>query len=352
MPIKRRRRKEASPPPNKPLHRIGGKRHPPPGELHVERSEMSKSIERNGRLIAVAIGLALVAFMPRIAIAAVTLKPGLPEVLTFRLEDGRHRTPGLTLSFALPGILDYECRQIVFREDRRDQDITITLLGVAPAKNYGNCLMVKVPSPIRERIVLPPEHGNYRIVFASGERRDAYALAVTRDTVALEAEGSPTFTTCEQTGKHMRVGPHWLWVDFSFLTDQSSRKMSTKRDEVLSALAAIGAKAFAPPPGRYLLDGFVRQIPCGMRSNGDAREEHFFLWNGDWEDLRTLANRYRKYAKVANKHPVMILWLSSRDNVVSTSGGYLNSSIQQKSPPNVQDGVPPNGRAPSEPANR
>ncbi len=62
-------RKAASPPPNEPFHRIGGKRYPPPGELHVERSEMSKSIERNGRLIAVAIGLALVAFMPRIAIA-------------------------------------------------------------------------------------------------------------------------------------------------------------------------------------------------------------------------------------------------------------------------------------------
>lgn len=318
----------------------------------VERSEMSKSIERNGSLIAVLIGLALVAFIPRIAIAAVTPEPGLPEVLSFRLEDGRHRTPGLTLSFALPGMLDYECRRIVFREDRRDREITITLLGVEPAKNYGNCRMVKVPSPIRERIVLPPEHGNYRIVFASNERRDAYALAVTRDTVALEAEGSPSFTMCEQTGKHMRVGPHWLWVDFSFLTDQSFRKMSTKRDEVLSALAAIGAKTFAPHPGRYLLDGFVRQIPGGLRSDGDVREEHFFLWNGNWEDLRKLASRYRRYAKVANKRPVMILWLSSRDNVVSTSGGYLNSSIQQKGPPDVQHGFPPDKRALSEPANR
>jgi hypothetical protein len=184
--------------------------------------------------------------------------------------------------------------------------------------------------------VLPPELGNYRIVFASGERRDAYALAVTQDTVALEAEGSPTFTTCEQTGKLMRVGPHWLWIDFSFLTDESFRKMSAKRDEVLSALAAIGAKTFAPPPGRYLLDGFVRQIPSGLRSDEDVKEEHFFLWDGDWEDLRKLASRYLRYATVATKRPVMILWLSSRDNVVSTSGGYLNSSILQNGPSAIQ----------------
>jgi hypothetical protein len=313
---------------------------------------MSKSIERNSRLIAVVIGLALVAIIPRIAIAAVTLKPGLPDVLTFRLEDGRHRTPGLTLSFALPGMLDYECRRIVFREDRRDREIIITFLGVEPAQNYGNCRMVKVPSPIRERIVLPPEPGNYRIVFASGERRDAYALAVTRDTVSLDAEGSPAFTMCEQTGKHMRVGPNWLWVDFSFLTDESFRKMSTRRDEVLSALAAIGARTFAPPPGRYLLDGFVRQIPGGLQSDGDVREEYFFLWNGDWEDLRKLANRYRRYATVATRRPVMILWLSSRDHVVSTTGGYLNSGIQQDGPSDVQHGVPPEKRALSEPAHR
>jgi hypothetical protein len=31
-------RKEASPPPNKPFHRIGGKRRPPSGELHVMHS--------------------------------------------------------------------------------------------------------------------------------------------------------------------------------------------------------------------------------------------------------------------------------------------------------------------------
>jgi len=35
MPMTSQMRKEASPPPNKPLPRIGGKRRPPPGELHV-----------------------------------------------------------------------------------------------------------------------------------------------------------------------------------------------------------------------------------------------------------------------------------------------------------------------------
>ncbi len=34
-------RKEASPPPNKPFHRICGKRRPPPGELHDKRMEVA-----------------------------------------------------------------------------------------------------------------------------------------------------------------------------------------------------------------------------------------------------------------------------------------------------------------------
>jgi len=212
---------------------------------------------------------------------------------------------------------------------------------VEPAENYENCRRIKVPAPIRERIVLPPELGNYRIAFARGERRDAYGLAIRQDAVALEAEGSPTFTTCKQTGKLKRVGPHWLWADFSFLTAESFRKMGAKRNEVLSALAAIRAKAFVPPPGRYLLDGFVRQIPRGLQSNGDVKEEYFFLWNGDWEDLRKVASRYRRYATVATKRPVMTLWLSSRDNVVSNAGGYVSSSILQNSPSAVRRDVTP-----------
>jgi len=37
MPMTSQMRKEASPPPNKPFHRIGGERRPPPGELHIVR---------------------------------------------------------------------------------------------------------------------------------------------------------------------------------------------------------------------------------------------------------------------------------------------------------------------------
>lgn len=70
-----------------------------------------------------------------------------------------------------------------------------------------------------------------------------------------------TFTTCEQTGKLRGVGLRWLWVDLSFLSEDSFRKMRTKRDELLRALEAMGAKPFVPSPGRYLLDKFVRQIP-------------------------------------------------------------------------------------------
>jgi hypothetical protein len=82
----------------------------------------------------------------------------------------------------------------------------------------------------------------------------------------------------------------------------------------------------------------VRQIPGDPKTNGEVSDQHFFLWGGDWEKLRDLASRYRKYAKVAVKRPAMILWLSSRDNVVSTSGGVLNSNILEVEP---RIGAPP-----------
>jgi hypothetical protein len=284
----------------------------------------------SGSLPVVAIGLSFLALNSEAASDDATAKPGLPQVLTFQLEDGGHRTSGLALSFALPGVIEYECQRIAFHTEIRNREIEIVLLNVEPVENLEGCRMAKVPAPVRERILLPPEIGNYRIVFARRERRDTYALAVTEGTVALEAVGSPTFTTCAETGKLMRVGLNWLWVDFLFVTDDSSRRMRTKRDEVLSALEAIGAKTFAPPPGRYLLDGFVRQIPSGPSSDRDAMEERFFLWEGDWERLRLLASRYQKHAAVATRRPVMILWLSGRDNVVSTSGGYLHSSAIER----------------------
>ncbi len=46
MPMISQMRKEASPPPNKPFQRIGGKRRPPPGELHV----MPKELRMNQRI--------------------------------------------------------------------------------------------------------------------------------------------------------------------------------------------------------------------------------------------------------------------------------------------------------------
>lgn len=293
------------------------------------------------RALTVAIGLSLMALIPGTASEAATLAPELPQLLALRLEDGRHRTPGLTLSFALPGAFDYECQRIVFREDRRDREIRIALVGVAPAVNYSRCRMAKAPAPIRERVALPPEPGIYRIVFLWEGRRDVYALSVDQDTVALDAEGSPSFTTCEQTGKLRRVGVHWLWVEFSFLTDESLRKLNTQRAELLRTLTASGAKPFEPPPGRYLLDGFVRQIPAEPQSDADATEEHFFLFDGDWEDLRRLASRYRKYSRVVSSRPFMRLWLSSRDNVVSTSDGQVYTSILQNRPSSAQRGAMP-----------
>lgn len=276
---------------------------------------------------------------------------GLPELLNFHLEDGRHRTPGLTLSFALPGVFEYECRRLVFREERRGEQIRIELLGVALAKDYGFCRMAKEPAPIEERIVLPPGPGNYQIVFVNGQRHDQYALAVRPETVELEAKGSPTFTACDEMGRFMRVGLRWLWVDLWFITDESLRRMTAKRDALLGDLAAIGATPFVPPTGRYLLDGFVRQVPRESQSP-PVWEEYFFHWNGDWLELQKVASRYRKYSTVATKRPVMELWLSSRDNVISTSSGGVNTSILEKAPSAVHKGVAPSKRSPAVPARR
>jgi hypothetical protein len=262
-------------------------------------------------------------------------KPGLPNVLTFHLEDGRHRTPGLTLSFALPGVFEYECREIVFREERREREIRIELLGVELAKDYGFCRIAKEPAPIEERIVLPTEPGNYQIVFVTGERHDRYELVVRPEAVELEAKGSPTFTSSNELGRLMRIGWRWLWVDFWFITDDSFRRIGAKRDEVLADLVAIGAKPFAPPPGRYLLDGFVRQVPSEPQSNS-FKEEYFFQWDGDWLELQKVASRYRKYSTIATKRPVMEMWLSGRDNVISISDGRVYTFILEKAPPAVQ----------------
>jgi hypothetical protein len=297
---------------------------------------MSESTDRLRGRLALVVRTSLLMQLLALGAVAAPARPGLPDVLTFRLEDGRHGTPGLSLSFALPGLVEYECRRIVFREERQDREIRIVLLDVAPAADHERCRMVKVPAPIRERIVLPTAPGSYRIVFVSGERRDAYTLVVTPDTVTLQVDGGATFTTCAETGKLMRVGPDWLWVDFSFLTDESLRRMTGKRDEVLGALAAIGAKAFTPTPGRYLLDGFVRTIPGHPRSDGGVKDERFFLWDGDWEELQSLASRYQKYSTVATKRPVMMMWISSRDNVVSTSDGRVNANILERAPSAVR----------------
>ncbi|NJD07501.1 MAG: hypothetical protein FIA97_13525 [Methylococcaceae bacterium] len=291
-----------------------------------------KSILVRRRSITLTICLSLLCLLSGTTGKAAPATPGLPDVLRFTLEDGRHRSPGLTLSFAPPGVFEYECRRIVFREERHDREITIRLLDVAPSEAYEACRMAKEPAPIQERIVLPTEPGDYRIVFINGGRRDHYTLAVTERSVDLEAEGSTTFTACDQTGRLNRVGAQWLWVEFSFLTVESHKRLATKRDEVLSALAALGAKPLTPVPGRYLLDGFVREIPGDPKTKGDVSDQHFFLWEGDWKRLRDLASRYQKYAKVAVRRPVMILWLSSRDNVVSTAGGVLNTSILDLEP--------------------
>jgi hypothetical protein len=247
----------------------------------------------------------------------------LPEALTFQLEDGRHQTPGLSLSFALPRSSNYTCASIEFRQERRGKDEEIVLVGVRamPDQSDSLCRMAKEPAPIRERVVLPAEPGSYRIIFVSAGRRDTWSLDVTPDAVTMEPAGPVGFTACEQVGRFLRVGPSWLWLDLWFITSDSAAKMRKPRDELLQKLQALGAKPFVPPPGRYLMDGFVRPIPAEARRNPEENEEHFFLWDGDWAQLRNLVGRYAKYAKVGIHRPVMQLWLSSRDHVQSTYGG-------------------------------
>jgi hypothetical protein len=246
----------------------------------------------------------------------------LPEVLPFQLEDGRHQTPGLSLSFALPRSSDYTCASIEFRQERRGQDVEIALMGVRAMQYQSLCRMAKEPAPIRERVSLPAEPGSYKLIFVSAGRRDAWSLEVTLDSVILEPAGPVRFTACEQVGKLLRVGPRWLWADLRFITSDSAAKMRKPRDELLQELQALGAKPFVPPPGRYLMDGFIRPIPAEAERNPEENEEHFFLWDGDWTELRKLVGRYAQYAKVRIHRPVMQLWLSRRDQVVSTYGTW------------------------------
>jgi hypothetical protein len=252
-------------------------------------------------------------------------KAGLPELLAFRLEDGRHETAGVSLSFGLPALIEYECRRVAFHLERSGLNIEVTLLGVAHLgdKELALCRMVKEPSPAQERVLLPPEPGSYRVTFVSGARRDSYTLAVTTDTITLVPTAPPAFTTCEQSGEFKRVGLRWLWVDLTFMTGDSFQRMRPKRDGLFHTLEALGAKPFVPPPGRYVLDGFIREIPAAPRPGGIVEEERFFLWDGDWKELATLARRYEKWAHVDPNHskrPVMTIWFSSRDNVISTYG--------------------------------
>jgi hypothetical protein len=251
--------------------------------------------------------------------------PGIPEVLTFRLEDGRHQTPGLSLSFGLPGLIEYECRRLAFRQARHDREIEIAILGVVELDEKARawCRMAKEPAPAQERVLLPAELGSTRVTFVDGSRRDSYVLAVTSDSVTLEPVSPPAFTRCEEKGNFKRVEPRWLWVDLSFLSDDSLQKMRPKRDELLHSLETLGAKPLVPPPGRYVMDGFVRQIPAPLRADQSVEEERFFLWAGDWKELEALARRYQRWAHVDPNHlkrPVMTIWFSSRDNVFSTYG--------------------------------
>jgi hypothetical protein len=198
--------------------------------------------------------------------------------------------------------------------------------------------MAKSPVPIKKRIVLPADPGNYELVFVRGQRSDIYTLNVQPESVELEAKGSHTFTSCEESGRLMRVSLHWLWVHFEFLSDKPLQRMTAKRDAVLGDLLAMGAKPFTPPPGRYLFNGFGRQVPLEPQSHTDE-EEYFFQWHGDWLNLQKVANRYRKYSAIVPKRPMIRFWLVSRDNVISTSNGEVWSFIQEKAPPSAR-GLP------------
>jgi hypothetical protein len=250
----------------------------------------------------------------------------LPDRVSFHLEDGRHRSPGLSLSFALPRSSDYQCRRLAFRQERRGSDVEAVFDGVLvpAAVEEFICRGAKQPLPIRERILLPSEPGSYRLTFVKGEKRDVYALTIAANAVTLEPLGAVSFTECEETGKLARMDPRWLRIRLAFITEESRTKLRDQRDELLQELAAMGAKPLSIPGGRYLMDGFVEQLPGEPGARGAAAEAHYFVWDGDWAKLRTLAARYAKYARISPGRPAMQLWLSSRDHVVSTVGGSVS----------------------------
>lgn len=124
------------------------------------------------------------------------------------------------------------------------------------------------------------------------------------------------------------MGVGWLWLDLWFITEDSQRKMASRRDALLHDLAAMGATSMVPVPGRYLMDGVVREIPQPRQSR-EYWEEYFFHWEGDWGALRKVAKRYVKDARVAVRRPVMKLWMKSRDNWLSTSSGFLMASVPE-----------------------
>ena len=270
------------------------------------------------KVFGLALSLAVsLAWAPRaLARPTAPAEPSLPAIVTFHLWESKGAA-GLTLSFALPGMIEYECRYITHREDFKGQEITVTFVGVAVVDNEQFCRLAKEPPPIVESITLPASPGAYRIVFRNEARSDAYKLVTASDKVELEPEGRPQFTNSDEVGTLFRVGSDWLWADFSFFADDSRRKMARRRDEVLNAIVALGAKPFTPPPGRYLLNGFARRFPADPPGDR-ADEEYVFKWAGDWRALQQLAHKYRKYSAVNVGKPVMQFWLISRDNVVST----------------------------------
>jgi len=116
-------------------------------------------------------------------------EPPLPPVVTFDLGEGREPT-GITLSFGLPGMIGYECRHIIHRDEFKGRELTVTFVGVALVEKEWFCRLAKEPPPVVERITLPASPGAYRIVFRNQGRSDAYKLVIASEKVELEPRGS------------------------------------------------------------------------------------------------------------------------------------------------------------------
>jgi hypothetical protein len=244
--------------------------------------------------------------------------------LRLDIEDGEE----LRLTFALPGAVELECHKLVTRIERGPGRIDVVILGLValdPDRAEGmNCRMVKVPPPFKDQFSLP-RSGRYQVAFHWGTHVDKYALAVEPEWLEFSPAGESAFTHGSGQGRFLRAGADWLWVTVRFSSPTAAANLGVKRDALIDALEALGARPFEPPAGRYLLSGntaYVNESGVSYREEKvGVSDQRFFHWSGDWNTVKDLLVRYRKYGpSLFCGGDGMTVWVSQRSRYTSTYG--------------------------------